>query len=379
MDPKNPSQSLLLNKPTMRIPHTGGERIVKGSAEEEALKSWVVYLATLTPAQLNASIERIGARQHGSANAGALRRLTISQYNNTVRDLLGDYTRPADQFPPEDFLNGFTNQMEGQSVPPLLAEAYTIAAEKLAANAFRRGDSQNLIPCKPASANDRTCRDRFIRQFGLSAFRRPLLAKEVAGYAELFSEAAARQRDFLAGAKVVVEAMLQSPSFLFHLEDGPGGQSRQYGVASRLSYFLWDTTPGGELLHAAEAGDLGTAGQIASMARRMMDDPRAKRALEVFLAQWMRFDRVMTSAVRGRVTPDFSASLLPLMTEETKHLFNHLVWDDGNFMELFSADYTFLPTRLASLYGLEPPAQEFAMVKYPAGARARASWATPDC
>src|SRR5260370_12841033 len=169
VDAKNPSQSLLLNKPTMRIPHTGGERIPKGSAEEETLKSWVAYLAKLTPAQLNASIERIGALRHGSANAGALRRLRVSQYNNTVRDLLGDYTRPADQFPPEDFLNGFTNQMEGQSVPPLLAEAYTIAAEKLAASAFRRGDSQHLIPCKPASANDRVCRDRFIRQFGLKA------------------------------------------------------------------------------------------------------------------------------------------------------------------------------------------------------------------
>src|SRR5262249_2912046 len=155
--------------------------------------------------------------------------------------------------------------------------------------------------------------------------------KEIAAYADLFSEAALRQRDFLAGAKVTIEAMLQSPSFLFHLEDGPGGQSRQFGVASRLSYFLWDTMPGPELLHAAEAGELGTADEIRKVAHRMLDDPRAKRALEVFLAQWMRFDRVMT-AVRGRAYPDFSASLLPLMTEETKRLFNHLVWDDGNFM-----------------------------------------------
>ena len=366
VDRTNVAQSLLLNKPTMRIPHTGGERIPKGSAEEEALKSWVTYLAKLTDTQINAAIVRIGSRQHGSTNAGDLRRLTISQYNNTVRDLLGDYTRPGDQFPPEDFLNGFTNQMEGQSVPPLLAEAYTIAAEKLAANAFRRGDDQKLMPCKPASANERACRDQFIRQFGLKAFRRPLTDKEVAGYADLFSEAAGKQRNFLAGAKVVVEAMLQSPSFLFHLEDGPGGQSRQYGVASRLSYFLWDTMPGGELLYAAQTGHLGTVDEIKKAARRMMDDPRARRALEVFLAQWMRFDRVMT-AVRGRVTPDFSASMLPLMTEETKHLFNHLVWDDGNFMEMFNADYTFLPSRLAAIYGLEPPAEEFGMVKYPAG------------
>jgi hypothetical protein len=365
VDRTNLAQSLLLNKPTMRIPHTGGERIPKGSAAEETLKTWVAYLAKLSDTELNASIVRIGSRQHGSANSGDLRRLTISQYNNTVRDLLGDYTRPADQFPPEDFLNGFTNQMEGQSVPPLLAEAYTIAAEKLAANTFRRGDEQKLIPCKPASPGDRACRDQFIRQFGLKAFRRPLTDKEVAGYADLFGEAARKQRDFLAGAKVVVEAMLQSPSFLFHLEDGPGGQSRQYGVASRLSYFLWDTMPSAELLHAAQAGQLGTVDQIKKIARRMMDDPRARRALEVFLAQWMRFDRVMT-AVRGRVTPDFSASMLPLMTEETKHLFNHLVWDDANFMEMFNADYTFLPSRLAALYGLEAPAEEFGMVKYPA-------------
>src|SRR5205823_6097507 len=119
VDRTHVAQSLLLNKPTMRIPHTGGERIVKGSAEEETLQTWVAYLAKLSDTQLNASIVRIGSRQHGPANSGDLRRLTISQYNNTVRDLLGDYTRPADQFPPEDFLNGFTNQMEGQSVPPL--------------------------------------------------------------------------------------------------------------------------------------------------------------------------------------------------------------------------------------------------------------------
>src|ERR1700676_966666 len=128
VDRQNVKQSLLLNKPTMRIPHTGGERIPKGSADEEALKAWVAYLARLSDNQINAAVVRIASRQHGPANSGALRRLTLSQYNNTVRDLLGDYTRPADQFPPEDFLNGFTNQMGGQIVRPLRAEAYTIAA-----------------------------------------------------------------------------------------------------------------------------------------------------------------------------------------------------------------------------------------------------------
>ena len=123
----------------------------------------MTYLAALSGADLKASIERLSAGERGPVKPGDLRRLTHSQYNNSVRDLLGDFTRPADQFPPEDFLNWFTNQVEGQSIPPLLAEAYTIAAEKLAANAFRRGDSQGLIPCKPSSPNDRVCRDRFLR------------------------------------------------------------------------------------------------------------------------------------------------------------------------------------------------------------------------
>src|SRR5574339_578699 len=69
-----------------------------------------------------------------------VRRLTHNQYNNTVRDLLGDYTRPADQFPPEDFVGGFKNQTRTQSIPPVLEDAYSTAAERMALNAFRAGD-----------------------------------------------------------------------------------------------------------------------------------------------------------------------------------------------------------------------------------------------
>src|SRR6202023_3148408 len=79
-----------------------------------------------------------------------LRRLTHSQYNNTVRDLLGDQTAPAGQFPPEDFVNGFKDQYDAQSLSPLLAEAYSTAAERLARNAFRNGDTHGLVRCKSA-------------------------------------------------------------------------------------------------------------------------------------------------------------------------------------------------------------------------------------
>jgi hypothetical protein len=366
VDRNNPAASLLLQKPTARVAHGGGERIKKGTPGEAVLQSWIAYLAKLTPADLNAALSRLNS-DRGPAATTAVRRLTHSQYNNTVRDLLGDFTRPADQFPQEDYLHGFTNQAEGQSIPPLLAEAYTVTSEKLAASAFRHGDTKGLVPCKAPSPSDAACRDRFIREFGLKAFRRPLTLKETSGYTALFTQTASQKKDFLAGAQLVVEAMLQSPSFLFHLEDGPNGASGQYGIASRLSYFLWDTMPDDELLRAAAAGEFGSAANIRKVAVRMMDTPQARRAFEGFVGQWTRFDRVMASVRNARQYADFNPSLLASMTAETKHLFNHLVWGDKNFMEMFSADYTFLSARLAQLYGLPAPSEDFGIVKYPAG------------
>src|SRR5881227_1663207 len=173
VDRADPAQSLLINKPTNRMRHTGGVRIRPGSFEEQALVEWVRHLAGLPDATVAAARERLAAAVAPSTHDQRLRRLTHSQYNNTVRDLLGDYSRPADRFPPEDFVNGFKNQLSTQGIPPLLAEAYSAAAEKLALNAFRAGDVNHLVPCAPTSAADARCRDQFIRGFGLRAFRRP--------------------------------------------------------------------------------------------------------------------------------------------------------------------------------------------------------------
>ena len=97
VDRQNPANSLLLLKPTQRIPHTGGERIVKGSPEEAALKSWIGYLAKLSPPELAEALRyrQDEAGGYGVAPTVVLRRLTHSQYNNTVRDLLKDTSRPG--------------------------------------------------------------------------------------------------------------------------------------------------------------------------------------------------------------------------------------------------------------------------------------------
>ena len=150
------------------------------------LLSWINYLAGLSDEQVRQAREQIARAEQRGLEALAVRRLTHSQYDHTVRDLLGDQIQPASSFPKEDFVNGFKNQLEGQGVSPLQAEAYGKAAERLALAAFRGGDHHGLIPGQPESPTDAVCADEFVRQFGLKAFRRPLTDGEVRRYSGLF-------------------------------------------------------------------------------------------------------------------------------------------------------------------------------------------------
>ncbi len=342
---ERPEESLLVLKPTNRVAHAGGERLAKGSEGEAALRGWAGYLASLP--------EGVGERPAAArALTVVMRRLTHAQYNNTVADLLGDRTRPANQFPPEDVVNGFTNQAAGQSISPLMAEDYARAAGKLARNAARSGALARLILCDKARPG---CGAEFVRSFGERAFRRPLTEREVTSFVKLLGT------DF--DAVTVVEAMLQSPAFLFHTGTG------QWATASRLSYLLWDTAPDAALREAAARGQLGTRAQIEAQARRLMADGRARLAMNQFLAEWLRFDRVKGALRERKLYPEFGAELIGAMLEETSRLFGHLVWEDKSFLEFFTAEYSFLSYSLAGLYEVPAPASEFGMVRFPAGGK----------
>jgi len=362
VDRERPGRSLLFNKPTNRIPHAGGERIKPGSPDEAVLKAWIQSLSQLSGEDLARALKYREEEASGAGQAPPrtdLRRLTHSQFNHTVRDLLGDQTKPADQFPPEDFVNGFRNQSQGQSLSPLLIEAYSAAAEKLARNAFRGGDTHGLIPCKPSAA----CRTRFVREFGLKAFRRPLDTDEQKRYETLMS----RETDFLKGAQLAIEAMLQSSNFLFWLDETSDPKWKPYVTASRLSYAIWDSMPDAALLAAAARGELATPQGVEKTARRMLDDPRAHEALGEFAAQWLRFDRILTVNKDRRKFPQFKRETAVAMTEEALAFVGDLVWNGRNFMELFTADYGFVDVELAPIYKVPAPAKEFDRVAFPAG------------
>lgn len=331
----NPAESLLIAKPTNRARHAGGRRIAPGSAAESAWLGWIQHLATSEPLARKTPLRRTHTEQQ------VLRRLTHSQYDNTVRDLLGNRSNPSKQFPPEDFIDGFKTQVHGQSISPILAEAYSAAAEKLA------GDWQGTDPGP-----------RFVPEFGKRAFRRPITGEEQKRYSALYAKG---------GARLVIEAMLQSPSFLFRLDSTPVKEHQPYAKASRLSYMLWDTMPDAPLIQAAERGGLDTPAGYQSQARRMLDDARARQAVDEFIAQWMRFDRVLTMVKERRAYPMFTRELAVAMTEETRRLAADLIWNNRNFMDLYTADYAFVNSDLAQLYSLPPPPEEFARVTFPAG------------
>jgi hypothetical protein len=363
VDRERPDQSLLLNKPTNRVAHAGGERIAPGSGEEVVLRQWIQRLTQLSGVELASALKYREEAVSGGAHEVPrveIRRLTHSQYNHTVRDLLGDQTAPANRFPPEDFVNGFRNQYQSQSLSPLLIEAYSAAAERLAQNAFRGGDTIGLIPCKEATA---ACRARFVREFGFKAFRRPLAPPEQRRYEELM----AAEEDLIQGAQLVVEAMLQSTSFLFRFDDSSDLKWKPYATASRLSFAIWDSMPDAELLAAAARGDLDTPDGVATTAARMLDDPRARESLSEFVSQWMRFDRILQASKDRRKYPQFTREMAVAMTEEARLFVADLVWNDRNFMDVFTANYGYANADLAAIYGVPAPAKEFDRVAFPAG------------
>ena len=370
VDRTDASRSLLVAKPTNVVRHTGGVRIKPGSPEEQIVAKWAASLAAAPDATLAAAIAALRESDGENAPTQLVRRLTHAQYDNTVRDLLGDYSRPAERFPPEDYVDGFKNQLTAQSMPPLLVETYSTSAERVALNAFRIGDINGLVPCKPASFTDAKCRDAFVRRFGLRAFRRPLSEDEVKRYSTVFAAQAKVNRRFLDGARVVVEAMLQSPNFLFHVEAGPDARYADYDAASRLSYLLWNTMPDEALFEAARKGELSTPDGRERAARRMLENqPKGREALDQFFEEWLRFDRVVNAVKsRGRY-PAFTPELALAMAEETRTLLHHLVWNDQNFMDALTADYSFLTSELAEVYGVPAPKDQFDLVKFPADTR----------
>lgn len=301
-----------------------------------------------------------------------LRRLTRVEYDNTVFQLLGDNSRPARAFPPDEEAGGFDNQAAALSVSPVLAENYQSAAERLAATYAER-QVPGLAGCAEPVDRDACAASvrAFVQTFGLRAYRRPLTASEVTLHTGLFAQGVTLgegQYDPVAGLSLALEAMLQSPHFLYRVEFGrdpeaaPGDvvELSSYEMASRMSYLFWNTMPDQALLDVAAADGLRTSAQIGDQARRLAVAPRSRQAVRNFHRQWLGFDEIEHIASSGKspaVYPDYDEHLLPSLQEEAEAFVEHVVFDGEGTMEaLFTAPYSMMNADLAAFYGVPGPA-----------------------
>lgn len=288
-----------------------------------------------------------------------LRRLTRVEYDNTVRDLLGDDIGLGQKF------SGELVGSSGFSTPGLVstvdATALMEAAEQLSLRAATRLDA--LLPCDPAALGDDDCASEFITGFGRRAFRRPLDDIEYDALVELYQQARTDLgRDFAGGIEVVLQAILQSPQFLYHWQLGSAQPEASgdvvalgpHELASRLSYFLWSTMPDDALFEAADADALGSDEEIEAQVRRMLADPKAKDTLATFHRQWLDIDHLLELPKDPELFPEWDDELKVSMEAETLSFINHVILaGDGRLGTLLTASFSFINEPLARLYGVE--------------------------
>lgn len=286
-----------------------------------------------------------------------MRLLTRSEYDNTVRDLLGDDSRPARAFPPEPEVGGFDNHAESHVVNPLLVEQITAAARTLAEQAVEQR-LDTLAPCED-SQEEFACAERFLSSFGKRAFRRPLSAEEQDSLLRLYRKAAPTL-GYGAAIGLMIETLLQSPQFLYRVEapltplDDPQQSSvplGPYEMASRLSYFLWGSLPDDELFAAAEEDRLGTPEEIEAQARRLLADPRARQQVTRFHEQWLglkRFETVERDVEDPRTNASWQRSVLAFV--------DGVFWSESaTVADLFHSPVVYVDDVIGPLYGHPQP------------------------
>ena len=295
-----------------------------------------------------------------NAGVAPLRRLSAEQYRNTVRDLLGladaviVTALPPDEAIADKFISNVVRPVAASDLDRYADVATTLAAKAMA-------NLATLVPCAPASG-DAACASKFIESFGRRAYRRPLAPAEVQRLEKVYQAGA--PGGFANGIRLLIEAFLQAPKFLYLVEPVPVGNSGQvvalddWSVASRLSYFLWNSTPDTALLDAAGKGGLNNPAGVAAEARRLMADPRFQDSVGTFHQAWLDLQDLVGADKDAKLFPTWNPALKTAMAEETRRFVNGALGSDGDgkLSTLLGAKWTFLSGPLYDVYGVARPA-----------------------
>lgn len=292
--------------------------------------------------------------------SGLAGRLTPTQHQNIIQDVLGveptqlDPALVGSGIPQELPSTGlFRNGADGQAA----ADEYPLAFGKMAAAVAEQVDIAALDARSGDCSDDDACALAFVSGLGKRLFRRPLSQRESAAFLALHAAVLAEDPSIERARRSVVEAMLQSPAFVFRLErelSGSAGEKRYldgYELASRLAFFLWDSAPDDDLLALADTeGFNGTASALPVLRQRverMLQDPRARRLTREFVRDFAGTDHARFVGI----TPALRTSLFESMVATV----DQQLWQEqGTLAGLFTTTRMSLDPDTATLLGFVP-------------------------
>jgi hypothetical protein len=288
-----------------------------------------------------------------------LTRLTSAQYASTVRELLQIAPdvltlRGADEKP-----GAFVSNSQAPLSEPTV-DAYRLLAEQVATEAV--GALDRFFVCDTASSGEATCAARFISELGLRAYRRPLTPEEQTRYQTLYG-VGQQGAGYGDGIRLVLQAMLQSPAFLYRVETGVmpaldrAVELSDYELATRLAYLLRGSLPDADLLAAAAQGALRQPEGLRAQAERLFNAPEAEQAIASFYSQWLHLDDLSGLEKNAALFPTFDDATRQAMQRETARFANFVIRrGDGLLKTLFTAPYSFPEGPLLTIYGVSAPA-----------------------
>ena len=314
-----------------------------------------------------------GAASGNSPGSVTLHRLNKTEYNNSVHDLLGTSQTPANNFAADPTANGFDNNADALTLATSDLQFYETAAESLASELVATNNPQfaKLAPCQNMN-QAAACVANFVQNQGLRTWRRPLTSDEVTSIAAMaVTTGGSNYAEQIETASI---ALLMSPYFLFRVELDPNNAPTTahalngYELATRLSYFIWSSTPDDTLLAAAADGSLVTDAGLQAQVTRMLADPRAVALTSDFAGQWLELRNTAALQPDPNMFPTWDENLRSAMIQQTQLTFGDLLDGSAPLSSLFTSDTTYMNDRLAQHYGM-PAVGSSTLKKVPAGTR----------
>ncbi|MDB4507670.1 DUF1592 domain-containing protein [bacterium] len=331
------------------MPH---DREPLSPTEKALLKEWIDGGAKWA----SPTIDPLAHKRDRRATENWVRRLTLSEYIDTVRSSVGvDIRKEATELLPKDLrADGFNNTAYNLGVDFKHIESYaelaSIIVSRMDMKAFAKRFNRRIQFTDKAMAT-------LLQRMGTWLLRGPLEDHEIIAYRGISTTVASGGGSYEEAAAYIVEAMLQSPRFIYQVEnqrgDGQVWPVSEYELASRLSYMLWGSSPDKTLMDGAEKGRLYDRVEVEKEVDRMLDDPRTiTRSLE-FASQWLNLGRLQNLRPNADKFPSWDPALAEDMKAETLAFFKEVVWENGRPLgDLLNAPYTFTTPRLAKHYNL---------------------------